>query len=73
MIAQERIERVQAISDMQTQISDLGAAFDAFNTNPSRGHRRESRGDEIVIGGFDTKSKDGAILRVQKIIDGKTR
>ena len=50
-IAQERIERVEAISDMQTQISDLRAAFDAFGTNPSPGHRREERGDEIAIKG----------------------
>ena len=70
-IAQERIERVEAISDIQTQISDLRAAFDAFSTNPPPGHRREEGGDEIVIGGFGQKSKEGAITMVQKIIDDK--
>ena len=51
-INQARIERVKAISDMQTQISDLRATFDAFTRNISPGHRREEDGDEIVIGNF---------------------
>ena len=47
-ITQERIERIEAILEMQTQISDLRAAFKAFSTNPpSVG--REERKDEIII------------------------
>ena len=32
-ISQERIERVQTISDVQDQIADLRAAFDVFGVN----------------------------------------
>ena len=59
------------MSNMQTQISNLRAAFDALNTNSPPGHRREERGDEIEIGGFGQKSKEVAISTKQKIIDGK--
>ena len=70
-IAQERIERVQAISNVQAQIADLRATFDAFSINQSPVHRREDRGDEVVIGGVCQKSKNGAIELRQQIIDGK--
>ena len=56
---------------MQTQISDLGATFDAFSIHPSPGHRREERGDAIEIRGFGQTSKDGANPRIQKILNGK--
>ena len=48
-IIQERIERVQAIANIQVQIFELRAAFDALSTNtvPAQ-HLRESRSNEVV-------------------------
>ena len=71
-IAQERIERVQAIARTQDQVSELRAAFGALSTNavPAQ-HPRGSRSEEIVIGGFGQKSKEGAINLVENIIQGK--
>ena len=69
-IAQERTERTQAISSVQGEIADLRAAFEAFTTNPNQ-QSRENLSDEVVVGGFGQKSKDGAISLVQLIIEGK--
>ena len=56
-IAQERTERIQAISSIQNEIAELRVAFDAFSINPSQ-HSRENPSDEVVLGGFGQKSKD---------------
>ena len=71
-IAQERTTRTQAISEVQSQISDLRLAFEAFSANSASPPRDGgTRTNEIVIGGFGLKSKQGAINLVEKIIDGK--
>ena len=70
-IAQERTSRVQAISDVQTQISELRKELCAFIAEPGQ-RVREGRSDEVVIGGFGLKSKHGAIALVEKIIEGKS-
>ena len=57
-IVQERTERTQAISEVQAQITELRNAFETFSTNsipPSRAGG--NRIDEIMIGGFELKSK----------------
>ena len=71
-IAQERVEGVQAITDIQYQISELRAAFDTLSATPApTQYPREARSEEVVIGGFGQKSKEGAISLVEKIIHGK--
>ena len=47
-IAQERTSRVQAISNVQTQISELREELRAFITEPGQ-RAREGRSDEVVI------------------------
>ena len=43
-----------------------------MNVNPAPAqHLREARSEEVVIGGFGQKSKEGAISLVEKIIHGK--
>ena len=52
-------------------MAELRTAFDACSTNsitPSRASG--NRTDEVVIGGFGLKSKDGAIRIVEKAIAG---
>ena len=70
----ERAERVQAIIEVQNQISELREEFCVFVSNssrPTRGDKRtDSRNEEIEIGGFGLKSKDGAIRIVEKVIAG---
>ena len=70
----ERVERVQEITEVQNQISELREEFRAFasNSNQStRGDARtDSRNEEIVIGCFGLKSKDGAMRIVEKLIAG---
>ena len=66
------MERVQAITVIQDQISELRAAFDTLSVIPIPAqYPREARSEEVVIGGFEQKSKEGAINLVEKIIHGK--
>ena len=72
-IAQEMTTRIQGISEVQAQITELRNTFEAFSTSsipPSRAGG--NRTDKIVIGGFGLKSKYGAIALVEKIIEGKS-
>ena len=54
-------------------------SFKDFKNNPKHLQPIQSRDllvkdgerDEVVIGGFGMKSKDGAIQIIEKIIDGK--
>ena len=50
--------RVQTISDVQTQISELRKELCAFIFEPGQ-RVREGRSDEVVIGGFGFKTKEG--------------
>ena len=68
-LIKKELQKVQAITGIQNQISELRAAFDALSTNPvPTQHPRESRSEEVVIGGFGQKSKEGAINLKEKII-----
>ena len=71
-IAQESRTRAQTILEVQQQIQGLQEEFQTFTSQPRQlPPRDEGRHDEIVIGGFGSKSKDGAIRMVEKILDGK--
>ena len=63
--------RVQAISDVQTQISELRKELCAFIAEPGQ-RVRERRSDEVGIGGFGLISKYGLIVLKEKIIEGKS-
>ena len=69
-IVKEKIERQKAISEVQRQINILRDEVRTLNSN-SNLRPRDARTDEVVIGGFGQKSKDGAIKMIEKIIDGK--
>ena len=70
----ERAERVQAVADVQGQIAELRDEFRVFISNPNQRPRddlrTDARTDEVVIGGFDLKSKEGLIRIVEKVIAG---
>ena len=70
-IVHERTARTQAISEIQIQIQGLQAEFQTFTATTAQRPLREDRKDEVVIGGFGTKSKEGAINMVESIIGGK--
>ena len=57
--------------EVQHQIQGLQEEFRVFASQPSQLLSREERDDEIVIGGFVSKSKDGAMHMVEKILDGQ--
>ena len=71
IIAQERTSRVQAISEIQQQIKSLQAEVHTISANTVPNRPREGRSDEVVIGGFGLKSKEGAIEMIEKIIMDK--
>ena len=50
-IAQEKVERQQSFAEVQTQINDLRAAFDAFTIAPVQ-RFPAGRSDEIVTARF---------------------
>ena len=70
----ERVERVQAITETQNQISELREEFRAFVSNSNHPTREDARTDdrneEMLIGGVGLKSKDGAVRIVEKEIAG---
>ena len=70
----ERAERIQVVANEQGQISELRNEFRAFGSNQNLRIRDDLRGDvradEVMIGGFGLKSKDGVIRIFEKIIIG---
>ena len=73
-IDKERSDRVQAVSEVHVQLAELLNEFPTFvSTSGCRVRdslHEDARTDEIVIGGFGLKSKDGAIVMVEKVITG---
>ena len=61
---------MQTITDIQNQINELNEELRAFIYEPGQ-PVREGCPDEVVIGSFGLKSKEGAIRLAQQIVEGK--
>ena len=66
----ERAEQMQAVANIEVQIAELRQEFLAVTSSSSQRPLEVVRLDEIVIGGFGFKSKEVAIMMIEKVIDG---
>ena len=69
-IAQERTARTQDITELRAELKEMNEKIDRLTSSSSSFGRSGNRTDEVIIGGFKKKSRQGAIHLCREILHG---
>ena len=69
-MAKERTERTKVQTEIQKELEAINQRLDDMHPRTSESSSAYTRIDEVVIGEFHLKSKQGAITMVEEIIHG---